>query len=99
MTPMRLACQLADLPIEVLGRLRSDRVLHFPVPARQPGPLAVVLRPHPCRGELPQWHLAAIGVKPVTRQDFGFLADEPGSRVPLAGERLGAGRSKPSGAL
>jgi len=35
--PMRLACQLADLPVEVLGRLRSDRVLHFPVPARQPG--------------------------------------------------------------
>ena len=35
--PMRLAYQLADLPVEVLGRLRSDRVLHFPVPARQPG--------------------------------------------------------------
>src|SRR6266581_3446110 len=35
--PMRLACQLADLPVEVLGRLRGDRVLHFPVPARQPG--------------------------------------------------------------
>jgi hypothetical protein len=35
--PMRLACRLADLPVEILGRLRSDRVLHFPVPARQPG--------------------------------------------------------------
>jgi len=35
--PMRLACQLADLPVEILGRLRSDRVLHFPVPRRQPG--------------------------------------------------------------
>src|SRR6266487_2594927 len=35
--PMRLAHQLTDLPVEVLGRLRSDRVLHFPVPARQPG--------------------------------------------------------------
>jgi hypothetical protein len=35
--PMRLACQLTGLPVEVLGRLRSDRVLHFPVPARQPG--------------------------------------------------------------
>jgi DDE superfamily endonuclease len=35
--PMRLAYQLADLPVEVLGRLRSDRVLHFPVPARRPG--------------------------------------------------------------
>ena len=35
--PMRLAHQLADLPVQVLGRLRCDRVLHFPVPARQPG--------------------------------------------------------------
>jgi hypothetical protein len=35
--PMRLACRLADLPAEVLGRLRSDRVLCFPVPPRQPG--------------------------------------------------------------
>jgi len=35
--PMRLACQLADLPAEILGRLRSDRVLHFPVPQRRPG--------------------------------------------------------------
>ena len=35
--PMRLAHQLADLPVEILGRLRSDRVLHFPVPPRRPG--------------------------------------------------------------
>jgi DDE superfamily endonuclease len=35
--PMRLAHRLADLPVEVLGRLRSDRVLHSPAPARQPG--------------------------------------------------------------
>jgi hypothetical protein len=35
--PMRLAHRLADLPVEVLGRLRSDRVLYFPVPERQPG--------------------------------------------------------------
>ena len=30
--PMRLAYQLADLPVEVLGRLRSDQVLHFLAP-------------------------------------------------------------------
>ena len=30
--PMRLAYRLADLPVQVLGRLRSDRVLHFPAP-------------------------------------------------------------------
>ena len=35
--PMRLAHQLTGLPVEILGRLRSDRVLHFPVPPRPPG--------------------------------------------------------------
>jgi DDE superfamily endonuclease len=35
--PMRLAYRLADLPVEVLGRLRSDRVLHFPEPEPRPG--------------------------------------------------------------
>ncbi len=35
--PMRLAYQLTGLPVEILGRLRSDRVLHFPIPLRQPG--------------------------------------------------------------
>ena len=35
--PMRLACQLTGLPVEILGRLRSDRVLCFPVPRRRPG--------------------------------------------------------------
>jgi hypothetical protein len=35
--PMRLAHQLTGLPVEILGRLRSDRVLRFPVPARRPG--------------------------------------------------------------
>ncbi len=33
----RLAWLLADLPVELLGRLRSDRVLRFPAPPRQPG--------------------------------------------------------------
>ena len=33
----RLAWLLAGLPVEVLGRLRSDRVLYFPAPARGPG--------------------------------------------------------------
>jgi hypothetical protein len=35
--PMRLAHRLADLPVDVLGRVRGDRVLHFPVAARQSG--------------------------------------------------------------
>ena len=33
----RLAWLLADLPAELLGRLRSDRVMQMPVPPRQPG--------------------------------------------------------------
>jgi hypothetical protein len=32
----RLAFLLADLPVELLGRLRSDRVLYFPPPPRRP---------------------------------------------------------------
>ena len=33
----RLAWLLAGLPVEVLGRLRSDRVMYFPAPPRLPG--------------------------------------------------------------
>jgi hypothetical protein len=33
----RLAWLLRDLPVEVPGRLRSDRVMYFPAPPRQPG--------------------------------------------------------------
>ena len=32
----RLACLLTDLPVELLGRLRSDRVMQLPAPPRQP---------------------------------------------------------------
>jgi len=35
--PMRLAYQLTDLPVQVVGRLRSDRVLHFPAPPARRG--------------------------------------------------------------
>jgi hypothetical protein len=33
----RLAWLLADLPVELLGRLRSDRVMWLPAPPRRPG--------------------------------------------------------------
>jgi hypothetical protein len=33
----RLARLLKDLPVEIMGRLRSDRVMCFPAPARLPG--------------------------------------------------------------
>jgi hypothetical protein len=34
---VRLAWLLADVPVTVLGRLRSDRVFHLPCPPRRPG--------------------------------------------------------------
>jgi hypothetical protein len=40
----RLAFLLADLPVQVLGRLRSDRVLRRPAPARAPGTIGRPLR-------------------------------------------------------
>src|SRR5437667_123738 len=45
----RLAYVLADLPVELLGRLRSDRVMQLPAPPRQPGTMG---RPRKHGGEL-----------------------------------------------
>jgi hypothetical protein len=45
----RLSFLLADLPVEVLGRLRSDRVMLLPAPPRPPG---TVGRPRKHGGEL-----------------------------------------------
>jgi hypothetical protein len=41
----RLAFLLADLPVDVLGRLRSDRNLRLPAPTLPPGPARPVGRP------------------------------------------------------
>ena len=41
----RLAWLLADLPVEVTGRLRSDRVMHFPAPPRPARPAGTGGRP------------------------------------------------------
>jgi hypothetical protein len=45
----RLAYQLSDLPVELLGRLRSDRVMQLPAPPRRPGAMG---RPRKHGGEL-----------------------------------------------
>ena len=45
----RLAWLLADLPAELLGRLRSDRVMQLPAPPRQPGTMG---RPRKHGGEI-----------------------------------------------
>ncbi|MDQ1658857.1 MAG: hypothetical protein QOD41_3940 [Cryptosporangiaceae bacterium] len=44
----RLAWLLADLPVEILGRIRSDRVLRLPAPPREP---AAIGRPRRHGGE------------------------------------------------
>jgi hypothetical protein len=44
----RLAFLLADLPVEVLGRLRSDRVFRLPAPPR---PVGAIGRPAKHGGE------------------------------------------------
>jgi DDE superfamily endonuclease len=41
----RLAWLLADLPVEVMGRLRSDRVMYFPAPPRPARPASTGGRP------------------------------------------------------
>jgi DDE superfamily endonuclease len=45
----RLAWLLADLPVELLGRLRSDRVMGLPAPPRPPGTIG---RPRKHGGDL-----------------------------------------------
>ncbi|MGV9387055.1 transposase [Nonomuraea sp. NPDC003707] len=45
----RLAFLLADLPVELLGRMRSDRVLRRPAPSREEFD-----RAHPCGGRYPK---------------------------------------------
>jgi hypothetical protein len=45
----RLAWLLAGLPVEVLGRLRADRVMQLPAPPRRPGTMG---RPRKHGGEL-----------------------------------------------
>jgi hypothetical protein len=41
----RLAWLLADLPVDLTGRLRSDRVMHFPAPPRPARPASTGGRP------------------------------------------------------
>ena len=59
----RLAWLLADLPVELLGRLRSDRVMQLPAPPRQPGTMG---RPRKHGGELALADPATWPAPPVT---------------------------------
>src|SRR5207344_209207 len=59
----RLSFLLADLPVDLLGRLRSDRVLQLPAPPRQPGTMG---RPRKHGGELALADPAACPAPQIT---------------------------------
>jgi hypothetical protein len=77
----RLAFLLADLPVEVLGRLRSDRVLYFPAPPRAGG------RGRPARHG-PEFRLAEPGSWPGPQVTTATGATRYGTAVAQAWDRL-----------
>jgi hypothetical protein len=57
---VRLAWLLRDVPVIVVGRVKSDRVFHLPVPARVPGQMGRTARHGPVIDlDQPQTHPAA----------------------------------------
>jgi DDE superfamily endonuclease len=78
----RLAYLLADLPAQVLGRLRSDRVMQLPAPPRQPG-----TRGRPCKhgGELA---LADPATWPAPQVTTSTLTSRYGTAVAAAWDRV-----------
>jgi hypothetical protein len=78
----RLAHLLADLPAQVLGRLRSDRVMQLPAPPRQPGTRG---RPRRHGGELAlsdprTWPAPAVTTSTLTTR-YGRAAAAAWDRV------------------
>src|SRR5215471_3693580 len=78
----RLAWLLADLPVEVLGRLRSDRVMQLPAPARQPGTWG---RPRKHGGELA---LADPATWPPPRVTTSTATSRYGTALAAAWDRV-----------
>jgi len=78
----RLAYLLADLPAQVLGRLRSDRVMQLPAPPRQPA-----TRGRPCKhgGELA---LADPATWPAPHVTTSTLTSRYGAAVAAAWDRV-----------
>ena len=77
----RLAYLLADLPVELLGRLRSDRVMLLPAPPRPPGPG----RPRKHGGELA---LADPGTSPAPQVTTSTITSRYGTAVAAAWQRV-----------
>ena len=78
----RLAYLLADLPVELLGRLRSDRVMQLPAPPRQPGTAG---RPRKHGGELAladpaTWPAPQIATRAATAR-YGMAVTAAWDRV------------------
>jgi hypothetical protein len=78
----RLSFLLADLPVELLGRLRSDRVMQLPAPPRQPS-----TRGRPCKhgGELA---LADPATWPVPQVTTSTVTSRYGMAVAAAWDRV-----------
>ncbi len=78
----RLAWLLADLPAELLGRLRSDRVMLLPAPPRQPGTMG---RPRKHGGELA---LADPATWPVPQVTTSTVTSRYGEAAAAAWDRV-----------
>jgi hypothetical protein len=78
----RLAWLLADLPVELLGRLRSDRVMLLPAPPRPPGAKG---RPAKHGGELA---LADPGTWPAPQVTTSTVTSRYGTAAAAAWERV-----------
>src|SRR4249919_2051601 len=78
----RLSFLLADLPVDLLGRLRSDRVLQLPAPPRQPGTMG---RPRKHGGELA---LADPATWPAPQVTTSTVTSRYGTAVTAAWDRV-----------
>ena len=78
----RLAHVLADLPVELLGRLRSDRVLRLPKPPRLPGTTG---RP-PRHG--PEFALDQPATWPAPQHTTSTDTTRYGTAVAASGDRV-----------
>jgi DDE superfamily endonuclease len=78
----RLAYLLADLPVELLGRLRSDRVMQMPAPPRQPHATG---RPRKHGGELA---LSDPATWPAPRVATSTVTSRYGTAITAAWDRV-----------
>jgi hypothetical protein len=78
----RLSFLLGDLPTELLGRLRSDRVMQLPAPLRRPGTIG---RPRKHGGELA---LAGPATWPVPQTTTSTATTRYGMAIAAAWDRV-----------